>query len=401
MSLLLGAFLGCLSAPQAEGDPGAKWKVDFKLSVRQDGDEWVFEIRGTTNIPPEAVLRARIYALEIVEDPIRGGRREDEEPLVWEDDGAQPSYRILTVDGGRFREEVYRFTREPWSLQYRARVHYMPRHQDSDAVLKSVSEHEFSKHADARFGTPEKFAVQMKGAVKEVMQDLITLETMYKDVTKRIERERGKFDPVDWKVWKAAFNERIERLEGLNEERYNLWAVWMEKQARMRVGGMCELLRRILIGSNEYLTGEKFETEGARKKYYERVQRLIDGFPPYLEECIDVLKLPLPLDPEKVDPIMTAYAKAFAPLRAWLEEGEGDRRAVRARARREGLSALMELIPILKNRKSAYRFANELSLRFRRLIDLVEQESAPETLKSALEAHDVALRDFKKFAGIK
>ena len=174
----------------------------------------------------------------------------------------------------------------------------------------------------------------------------------------------------------------------------------MEKQARMRVGGMCELLRRILVRAHEVLANKQV-TDEQRKSYAERVERLVVGFPPYLEEAIEVMKLPIPLDPEKIGPIMAAYARAFAPLRDHLEAGKGDRAAVCSRARREGGKALMELIPILKNRKRAYRFSNELSLRFRGLIDLLGRGAEDEALKKALKFHDDALLDFKKFAKLK
>jgi hypothetical protein len=90
----------------------AKWKAEFKLSLVERDGKWTFIVDGTTNIPPETKLRARVYALEIFTD-FKEGEREDDEPLVWEDEGGQPSFRSFNPEGGKFHEEVYTFVRKP------------------------------------------------------------------------------------------------------------------------------------------------------------------------------------------------------------------------------------------------------------------------------------------------
>src|SRR6185295_12667447 len=112
--------------------PDAKWKADFKLSLAEKDGKWIFTVDGTTNIPPETKLRARIYALEVFSD-FKEGEREDDEPLVWEDDGTQPSYRTFNPVGGKFHEDVYAFVRKPYSIRYRAKVHYFTKDQ-TDAI---------------------------------------------------------------------------------------------------------------------------------------------------------------------------------------------------------------------------------------------------------------------------
>ena len=56
---------------------------------------------------------------------------------------------------------------------------------------------------------------------------------------------------------------------------------------------------------------------------------------------------------------------------------------------------------LLRPRKRAYKLVNEISVRFTRLLELLDAKPAPEALKKGLEEHDEALGDFKKFAGIK
>ena len=136
-------------APQQENPkegPTAKWKAELKLTLEQRGQEWIFVLQGTTNIPREVSLRARVYAVELVNDPVQG-KREDEEPLVWEDEDGQPGFKVVEVAGGKLQEEVYRFARKPWSILYRGRLHYRPRDQN-DEVLRKFGDDDWSLHAD-------------------------------------------------------------------------------------------------------------------------------------------------------------------------------------------------------------------------------------------------------------
>src|SRR5436309_3026723 len=118
MRLLLASILGLVAcnkaqpiamAPASQDNPKegptAKWKADLKLSLVQKDKEWVFVLEGTDNIPKEVSLRARIYAVEVVNDPFQG-KREDEEPLVWEDEDGQPGFKVVGVKEGKFKEEV-------------------------------------------------------------------------------------------------------------------------------------------------------------------------------------------------------------------------------------------------------------------------------------------------------
>jgi len=102
-----------------------------------------------------------------------------------------------------------------------------------------------------------------------------------------------------------------------------------------------------------------------------------------------------------VGPLLAAYEKAVAPLRAWIAKPEGDALKVLRPARRDGLGALLELVNHLQNRRRGYLHLNELSVRFTKLLELCDPVSAPEVLKKGMEEHDAALAEFKKFAGIK
>ena len=90
-----------------------------------------------------------------------------------------------------------------------------------------------------------------------------------------------------------------------------------------------------------------------------------------------------------------------APLKSWVQRPEGDGVVLVRTARRECLGSLQMLAPLLQNRKRGYLYVNEISVRFTRLLELLDAKPAPEALTKGLEEHDAALADFKKFAGLK
>jgi hypothetical protein len=372
--------------------PTAKWKAEFKLTLEEKNKEWVFSIQGSTNVPKEVVLKARVYAVELVNDPVQG-QREDEEPLIWEDEDIQPAFRRIEHDSGSYREDIYRFKKRPWSILYRARVQYRPRDQDEE-VVKKYGEDEWSMGADLRLGTEAEFAEQLKAGLKEATEDLLHLERLYNDLRHHVEAQQAKLDLPEWRRWTAEFTQTIEGIDARNKLRYNLWAVWMERQARMRVDGMVELFRRLIKGYAEQF--------GADKPDYTHLQETLEGWHNYFEEAIEVIGIDAPLDIERVGPIVHDYETAFAPLRGWIEKTQGP--DIRREARRDCLSALFKIPPLLQNRKRAYRYVNELTARFTGLLEATEAPPTAERsaqVTKALEEHDRALRDFKVFAGIK
>jgi hypothetical protein len=384
-----GSAPGRIQEPAPPAD--AKWKADFKLSLVERDGKWTFIVDGTTNIPPEVKLRARVYALEVFTD-FKEGEREDDEPLVWEDEGGQPSYKAFNSEGGKFREDVYTFVRKPYSIRYRAKVHYIPRDQ-TDAVTLKVGDDDFFRKADLRVGTDKDYEKELQERVQETGRDLETMEKLHGELSDQYKAVRQGGAKDAWKKWKESWAEKVEASNRKNEQRYSLWAVWMERQAKMRIGGMCELMRRISTAADEQFF------EGAKND--ERIQEMLKGFHDYYEEAIEVIGINAPLDMRTVGPLVAAYEKAVAPLRAWIARPEGDYVPVLRRARREGLGSLLELVNLLQNRRRGYLYLNEISVRFTKLLELFDPKPAPEALKKGMEEHDAALAEFKKFAGIK
>lgn len=377
-----------------EADPGARWKLDVQLLLEERGGEWIFSIEGNTNLPAGVRLRGRVYAVEVVED-FRRGRREDEEPLVWEGDeeAGQPAFQDFKSGGGRFRIEVYRFRRRPWSILYRGRVHYLPKLQDDGEIVKSLGEEEFSRHGDLRWGTPRSFAEELAERRQEATDDLVRIDGLFRDLNRTFEAQAKKPDPGAWKSWKEDWYSQVERLADRNRERYGLWAVWFERQVKMRWGGMCELLRQILVTCVEYLEGDAAALDRARKR--------MEGFQAYLEEAIDVCGIDFPLDLSKVGPALEAYEKGLAPLRAWLGRPEGDGAALALEARRACGLAIFRITPHIRVRRRAYQYLNDVAAALARLVDLVRTGAGADSLRKALEEHDAGMAQFRRFAGLR
>jgi hypothetical protein len=371
-------------------DPTAQWKVDAKLSFGQKDGAWVFSVAGTTNIPADVVLRARVYAVEIVDD-FRVGKREDEEPLVWEDDESQPAFRKFNAADGRFAEEIYRFSRKPYALLYRVRIHYLPRDQSAE-VARRMGDDDFSRAADLRVGDDAELAAQFRERLDESGKDLTELLALYHELKKAWQAHLKGFEAAAWKAFKDPWYVRVERIAERNKERFNLWAVWTERQSRMRIGGMTELLRRMLVSAGEHLEGQ-----GDHKAHLEQ---MFSGWLDYFEEAVDAIGANLPLDPERAGPVHQAYRAALAPLRAVLADDAKDVETVRLKVKREGLSTLLQYPPLLQNRKRGYLFVNEVSARFTRLLGLMDAGASRDELRKALADHDRALADFESYAGL-
>ncbi|HLF94905.1 MAG TPA: hypothetical protein VJB14_15670 [Planctomycetota bacterium] len=358
--------------------PTATWKADLALTLERKGREWVFVLRGTTRIPDEVRLRAHVYAVELFLDPVQG-RREDEEPLVWEDEEEQPATTAVDRVSGRFRTDVCRFARKPWSLLYRARLQYRPRDQSGE-VLERFGEGPWDLHVDLRVGTEASYAEELQAHFKRSAGDLRALERLHRDLRRKVE-ELPRAASAAWKApWLAA----VEEIDVRNRHRFSLWAVWSERQTKMRIGGMCELFRRILKAAE---AGEG------------RVAEMIDGWRDYFDEAIDQTGIPAPFDFEQVGPVVADYEIGFGPLRAWFEDRA--REDVRQPARRECLTALLKLTSLAKGRRVPYKYVNEICVRLTRLHELSDDPPTPENqaaVRTALEEHDRAVQDFVRFA---
>jgi len=358
---------------------GDKWKIQFKLSLVEKEGKWTFVVKGTTDLPAETVLRAQVYAVNIVNDP-SSGPVEDEEPLVRGDDDQRPSHRSFKAGVGWFYEEVHSFKRKPYSLKYRARVQYVPADQTDEITLK-VGDDEFSRPSDLQVGSEADYEAELKERVLDATLDLLLLEKLGEELKGWMAKAAR--DPRAWAAWKEGAAASIAALQAKNRERFDIWTVWSEYQTRMRVRGLCGFLDRIILEVDEDGNAE-------------RTRKWMSGFEESYGDALTVIGIDPPLDAQSGGAAVAAYESAVAPLR----EGHG-RRDVRRKARAEGVAALFDLLQLLRSRKRAYVYVNNISLRFYRLFELFEENAVPDRLAAAFQEHDASLRDFRKFAGLR
>ena len=369
--------LGCTGAAAIDAGPG-RWKVDVKLSLVEKDGKWSFRIDGTTDLPAGTVLNARVFVLDVVDDPIQGRIEDDTEALVGADDPFQSAAHAFRIDGAEFHEAVHSFKRKPYSISYRVKVTYSPDDQ-SDALALKVGDESFSHRADLRVGTEADLATELRERVRDLGRDLVTLEKLSTELDGWIGRAAK--DPAAWQAWKEPAAETIDSLELKNLHRFNVWAVWAEYQGRMRIGGLSGLLQRIIQGLDEPAPDEK------------KLRRWMTGFVDSIDEAYTVIGFDPPLDERKAGPVLAAYEQAVKPIL----EGKADQ--LRA-ARSDGISALFDLLRLLRSRPRGYTYVNEVGFNLSQVWTLVNDKAPAPEVNQALARHDAALRQLRKFAGL-
>jgi len=354
------------------------WKIDFTLSLAEKEGKWIFTVDGATDLPGETVLRARVYAVTLVDHPFEG-QVEDEEELVQGDDPLQPSWRKFTAKAGKFREDVHAFKRKPYSLTYRARVFYFPDDQAPSITLKAGDE-EFSRKADLRFGTDEEYERELKARQDLSMKDLQYLEGSTTELDGWIANVDA--DPQGWEAWKTKTLATMTALQKRNEEGFAIWAVPPERLGRMVVGGLCHYFERTVAAVDK---------RDALPAIRVRIRKLLDA----IDEAYDQMGIDAPLELTRAKPVFEAYERSVAPLRAGIERID-----VRRRVRAEGIAAMFELLKLIRARERTYVYLNAVGVRFSRVFQLIDAGAPPEEVGAAVEAHEAALREFRRRAGL-
>jgi len=379
MSQVCGTACGAPGRGNRKLTPEDRWKIQFKLTLVEKEGVWSFVVQGTTDLPAATVLRAQVFAINVVDDP-GAGPVEDEEPLVRGDDDQRPSFKSFKAGVGWFHEAVHTFHRKPYSLKYRARVQYVPADQTDEITLK-VGDEEFSRPADLRMGSEESYEAELKERVTDATRDLLLLEKLGGELKEWMGRPAR--DAKGWAAWKEGAATALAALQAKNRERFDIWTVWSEYQTRMRVRGLCGFLDRIILEVDD------------KENDPVRTRKWMAGFEESYGDAITVIGIDPPLDARSGNAAVAAYEKAIAPLR----DGYG-RRDVRRRVRAEGVAALFDLLQLLRTRKRAYVYVNTISLRFHRLFELMDENAGPATMAAAFRDLDASLREFRTFAGL-
>jgi hypothetical protein len=374
-----------------------KHKLEFKLTLEKNDGSWQFVVEGTSDLPDDVNLRARVYALEEVDD-FRGGKRLDEEVVSTKLDR---NYHDFTLKGGKFREVAYECKRTPYSLRYRAKVFYLMDEQQDEIARRVLDKKDFSAHADIRRGTDADFDRELKETLKELSGELEVVNKLYKEFKAEFLAQQKKWDEKAWTKWTKDWLARIQDVRDRNEERWLLWAVWLERQGKFRIEGFCDRFLQLAQEAPEALKGDKDTLE--------RLQLSLQNFLLAFDETREVIGIEAPFDPEAVGTQLAPYAEVVARIRAivgksdrdaWSKEGE----TLRTRAREALLTlSTQKLLP----RRGYERILaiSQLFLELHPLADrLLAGKPGPDDaarLAQVLKDHDRKLVEFREYAGLK
>jgi hypothetical protein len=355
-----------------------RWKVDFKLSLVQKEGRWTFMVEGTTDLPAGTVLAARVYVLDVVEDPQRGRIEDDTEALVGKDDPLQSEYRYFKVKGGAFSEGVHTFRRKPYSISYRAKIRYSPDDQ-TDALALKVGDAPFLHQADLRVGTEAAYAGELRDRIREMGKELLRLEQLSSELGDWIPRAAK--EPATWKTWKEATSSEIGAVQDRNEERFKIWAVWAEYQGRMRIDGLSGFLERMIAAVDDPRSDPK------------RTREWLAAYVDSMDEAYTAIGFEPPLDGRRAGPLLEAYERAVKTAL----EGKAE---LRRKARAEGTTALFDLLRLLRSRPRGYFYVNAVSLELSEAMELIDRHAPAPELEKARARHQAALRALRTFAGL-
>jgi hypothetical protein len=348
------------------------WKIEPKAAVEKVESAWTFRVEGTTSLPAGTVLRIRILALDEVQDPDTGGTMWDEEPLFYGDEAFQDA----EVDQGKFSATVYRLARRPYSLRYRARLHYDPSYQN-EAVLKAVGDKEWQKDLDFRSGDDTSLSEELKTTAKELHDEFVTVKALFDELKAEFAKP---YDAKAWRRWLEGWMDRVQALRDRNEDRLMLWTVWIERQGKLRIEGFCMRLPDLATECREHLEGDK--------EALERAQTKMKAFLDYYDEAVAVVGLEMPLDLATVEPALESYLKQVETLKKGGSKTE---------VKRAGLEALLTIAGSFERRKKGYYRVNQIVTRFTELLHAPDSKA----FQKALEEHDREVREFKAYAGIR
>ena len=404
------ALLMALSAVQDPPHP----KLDFTLAVESRGADWAFVVEGTTELPDATVLKARLYSLEEIDD-YRGGRKVVEESMMQDKLG----FRLIKVQSGKIREAILTSARKPYSIRYRAKLTYDPDRQEV-AVLEKAGEKEFSVPRDIRQGDNAAFDKEISAASAELGREMENILALYRDLKGRFQVWIRKPDAAEFQAWLKDFQKKAAGVQERNDQRYSIWAVWLERQAKFRIDafvdrfeGMCHDFEEWLAATARIAELSKDPAKNAEelKELADQEQHLqlrirhgLDGFLASFEEAREVMGIDAPWDPESVDAIFKEYEAAAAELAALADRRDAAEWAskspsARDRARRSLLGLVSKkLIP-----RRGYDRILDLREKFDALFSAQEMAVKGDgtALAEAAKAHAALVAEFRKYAGLK
>ncbi len=352
------------------------YKIEPALAVESTTNGWGFRVTGKTDLPDGTTLRARVFATDAIDLP--SGREVIEQELE------SRSWPVEVKDGA-FDGMTFETGRRPFSIQYRVRVSYAGRDQDGPLARK-IGAKDFDAFADLAFGDPKDLEKELKASAAAAYEDFVRVRELLMQLQTAFAKERAKRDAKAWADWNKAWHAKVTKLADANERRFDVWVVWIEKQARMRVGAHCDWLTRLGAMCQQFLDGDKDALEHVHQSF---IQFMLS-----IEEAFDLPGLDIPFNTDVLSRELKGLAEAAAALRALPKESRAAKSGPLLAAARDALLQMStrKVVP-----RRSYDLLATLAMSFEALAAAFDGRG---DLEETTRAYEAALRALKAAAAV-
>lgn len=264
-------------------------KIDFKTELVEKNGVYSFLIKGTTNLPDNAVLKTVVFYVDEYVGP--DGVRNIEGELVHGED----LFGETTVSGGEFQITMYAFRKKPFSIKYISHVMFDPsvkvQGKEVSAALNRMFKNLDKVDATYEFslGKEGDFEREMQASAADLKNDLTALRVLHKDVKSKFNAD---IKPADWQRVKSGFEDSLNRIFEKNKDRLEVWKNHFDRKGKMSVAMIVEVFDRLLRACDDYVN------DRTKEKLLDVNQRMIDVERRILQE-LEFYNFDAP-DPEEI-----------------------------------------------------------------------------------------------------
>jgi hypothetical protein len=305
------------AAPQERDEP-----IRGALTIREIDGRFSYHLRGQTRLPDGASVKVILHYVSVD----REGR--EDITTVWHNDNAVQG--VARAERGAFELALGSYVREPYPIHYRAEILYDPDLQDREVARQ------FSEPITAWVDLPAAPEAVMRPRLErmkvETVADFDALEALFVELRGKFGAiQSGALAPAEWDAWKEGFLDRLDELRAINAARFEVWAVWTERSAKLNLKFLHEMLMDLVAQGSKILETPPSERAGPLAES----KRDMDVFVKNLSNLRDMLQLEKPPGPEVREALDHLDA-----LLAQAEQAPADRREAALRDLRPKLASL-------------------------------------------------------------